>query len=732
MRSALSSALVAPMSRQAVHPTTDTSSRKGMLRRTLPRSNSKSWSMRKRRRHAHYRFSRKHLLKLQLMLFCMVALYTLMPSGSTLWGASDDFESDFHSTWGRFLTEDSNTTSSCSSSSSTTSNSTETSGGEFPDDFLSYEQKAHGGIIVHIFLIFYMFMGLAIVCDEYFEPSLEILCEDLHLKEDVAGATFMAAGGSAPELFSSIIGVFVAKSDIGFGTIVGSATFNVLFVIAACAFVTDNLSLSWWPLTRDCVYYCVSIVVLVSCIIDQAVTAVDATILLIMYAIYITIMYFNERLEIYVTKKVEDAQIPRQGWRLKLEHALDSRFFNYFIYIIIVLNITTIFYEMANDETKATNIINSVCSALFITEMVVKIATFSFFGYWQNPGNAFDGTLVILILVEVILSSSSFSGGLRVLRAFRFFRVARVFRLYMASLVEKIDAETQTCSEDWAMLELAEKMTFEEASQYALPFATRSAAAVAPHHRLSLRGSSLTEELKAEGIIKDAEPTEDNDKDVRASKVSFDDDDDDDDGPSNPFELPDGGPVDFVLWLIAFPLSFFMFLTIPDCRRPIFKRFYMLTFFMCIVWIALLAYVMVWMATIFGDFYGIPEPIMGLTLLAAGTSIPDLLSSIAVAKRGFGDMAVSSSIGSNIFDILIGLPVPWFIYTVFVERGGSVEIQSEGITIMVLTLFLMVAAVVSIIHWSNWVMTKKLGVAMVVLYFLFVAESLILEILKDC
>ena len=46
---------------------------------------------------------------------------------------------------------------------------------------------------------------------------------------------------------------------------------------------------------------------------------------------------------------------------------------------------------------------------------------------------------------------------------------------------------------------------------------------------------------------------------------------------------------------------------------------------------------------------------MGLTFLAAGTSIPDLLTSVIVAKKGFGDMAVSSSVGSNLFDITVGL-----------------------------------------------------------------------------
>merc|ERR1711871_1121445 len=78
-----------------------------------------------------------------------------------------------------------------------------------------------GPVVLHVIAMCFMFIGLAIVCDEYFETALEAICEHLHLKEDVAGATFMAAGGSAPELFTSIMGAFVANSDIGFGTIVG-------------------------------------------------------------------------------------------------------------------------------------------------------------------------------------------------------------------------------------------------------------------------------------------------------------------------------------------------------------------------------------------------------------------------------------------------------------------------------------------------------------------------------
>ena len=54
------------------------------------------------------------------------------------------------------------------------------------------------------------------------------------MSKDVAGATFMAAATSAPELFVNVIGTFITEGDIGLGTIVGSAVFNILAVAACC------------------------------------------------------------------------------------------------------------------------------------------------------------------------------------------------------------------------------------------------------------------------------------------------------------------------------------------------------------------------------------------------------------------------------------------------------------------------------------------------------------------
>ena len=84
---------------------------------------------------------------------------------------------------------------------------------------------------------------------------------------------------------TSVVGVFISQSDVGLGTIIGSAVFNVLFVIACCAFVAPNLHLHWYPLARDASYYCFSIFVLITFIYDKRVDWWEALVLLLLYAL---------------------------------------------------------------------------------------------------------------------------------------------------------------------------------------------------------------------------------------------------------------------------------------------------------------------------------------------------------------------------------------------------------------------------------------------------------------
>eukprot|EP00488_Nonionellina_sp_1-RS-2012_P003784 TRINITY_DN8215_c0_g1_i1.p1 TRINITY_DN8215_c0_g1~~TRINITY_DN8215_c0_g1_i1.p1 ORF type:complete len:105 (+),score=14.87 TRINITY_DN8215_c0_g1_i1:34-315(+) len=86
-------------------------------------------------------------------------------------------------------------------------------------------------------------------------------------------------------------------------------------------------------------------------------------------------------------------------------------------------------------------------------------------------------------------------------------------------------------------------------------------------------------------------------------------------------------------------------------------------------------------------------------------------------------MAASSSIGSNIFDILVGLPVPWLLYSL-VNGGKSVTVNANGLEISILILLGVIVTIVIIIILSKWKMTKVLGITMMVLYVLFVTQDL--------
>jgi Ca2+/Na+ antiporter len=85
------------------------------------------------------------------------------------------------------------------------------------------------------------------------------------------------------------------------------------------------------------------------------------------------------------------------------------------------------------------------------------------------------------------------------------------------------------------------------------------------------------------------------------------------------------------------------------------------------------------------EFRTMSFQIMGLTFLAAGTSIPDLITSVIVARKGLGDMAVSSSVGSNIFDVCVGLPVPWLLYAIVFQK--PIEVNAKGMLCSVSILF---------------------------------------------
>jgi len=360
--------------------------------------------------------------------------------------------------------------------------------------------------------IFYMFWGLAIVCDDYFVTSLEDISEALHLSSDVAGATFMAAGSSAPELFTSLMGVFAVKNDVGIGTIVGSAVFNLCCIIGGTALFTPfTLKIDWKPITRDTFFYGLSIGAMIYVLQDGWVTLWEAVSLIVCYFFYVLFMYFNRNI---------------------------------------------------------------------------------------------------------------------------------------------MEAVSSMCGENGAYANAEEEKKEEE-------------------------------------------------------------EDDDDESP--------------IAKAVARPLQMIFEVTIPNCSLPQNKDRYLVTFFASIIWIGVLSYFMVTWASKLGCMWNIHPAVMGVTVLAAGTSVPDAIGSLLVARDGQGDMAVSNAIGSNVFDILLGLGLPWTLSGLIWPAQKGVPVDADQLLQLSFILVGTLGAVYGVTVLSGFRLTKCVGLIFFSFYFLFVAYDLLHE-----
>jgi K+-dependent Na+/Ca+ exchanger-like protein len=330
---------------------------------------------------------------------------------------------------------------------------------------------------------------LAVVCDEFFVASLDEIIDRLKMPSDVAGATFMAVGSSAPELFTSLIAVLRpgGVADVGAGTIVGSAIFNILVIIGASA-LFRQAKLNWQPVVRDSLFYALSIIVLLWAFWDGKIYLWESLIFIGMYAVYL----------VAVVK-----------WR-------------------------------------------------------------KWFPYKESEDP-----------IEI-------------------------------------------------MEEASEKNVVAKWSKKLL------------------------------GLV------------------------------------------------------------IPDANKN--KDKYLITFGMSIVFIAALSWVLVESAVEIGHVIGISPVIISLTVLAAGTSIPDLLSSMAVAKKGRGDMAISNAVGSNIFDILFGLGVPWMIVLIF-GVSDHVAVATENLMASVFLLFATLLSVFFLLAFREWKIGPKAGWLLIGIYLIYLGYN---------
>lgn len=488
--------------------------------------------------------------------------------------------------------------------------------------------ELHGGLVLHLLATLYVFLGIAIVCDDYFVESLERISAALKLSDDVAGATFMAAGSSAPELAVAVVSTLFASEpgDEGLGTIVGSAVFNIMVIVGVTSiFAGQVLDITPYPFARDCLFYTLSIGMLVAFVYDGQVELWESALLLVGYVVYCVFMTKNAVVADWVERR-------------RLAKA-------------------------------------SVAPGL--GEEVTRVS--------QGPD-----------FQKALVKDTAMNPRLK--------------PVYHPAHDAELDHERNAERQAIRMRDAAK--TIVTVSRISKTWLAKSKSGGLGKEDSA--GSSITAGSDSKDIESPAKK--------EPEKVSFSP------PPSPPAEAeePEEEPTIAGKVLMAFSLPYkLLYLSIPDCRKEKCERLYMGTFVMSIVWIGLLSYAMLYFTSRAGCIMGIPGIVMGVVIISAGTSVPDALSSILVARNGQGDMAVSNVLGSNVFNIFLGLGFPWFMYTAINGKPLSSPGLSSDLVPSIIILFGYLALLVLAMMLSGWKLYPKVGYVLILLDLLFVVYSLL-------
>ena len=121
-------------------------------------------------------------------------------------------------------------------------------------------------------------------------------------------------------------------------------------------------------------------------------------------------------------------------------------------------------------------------------------------------------------------------------------------------------------------------------------------------------------------------------------------------------------------------------------------------------------------AVIIAESLGISEMVIGLTVIAIGTSLPELITSIIAIRKGHGDIGIGNIIGSNIYNILMIMGITATLAGVAVAE----QVFYDYTIMMAFSFGLLIAMMTGVIN-------RKIGFGLAIAYVAYLASSFFLD-----
>lgn len=120
-------------------------------------------------------------------------------------------------------------------------------------------------------------------------------------------------------------------------------------------------------------------------------------------------------------------------------------------------------------------------------------------------------------------------------------------------------------------------------------------------------------------------------------------------------------------------------------------------------------------AKVIASNFGMSDSLIGLTIVAIGTSLPELVTSIVAARKGESDIAIGNVIGSNIFNILFVLGVSSVITPIVINPSDVINSMYDIILVALATLLVYIPIV------KTKKISRPVGAVMLIAYIIYTA-----------
>ena len=487
--------------------------------------------------------------------------------------------------------------------------------------------------IVFAFLVVVLVLFLKSTADEFLSGALTVICEILELSQDVAGATFLAFGNGAPDVFSTLAaftkGSGGSNADLGLGSLLGGISFVTTVVLGSVILSTkEEIPVYFETFGRDVLFLIVAVLWLAGLHLHGGGASIGVGILfLLLYAIYVILVVYQSR--VFRRQKCWNDDPDADEPLISLVHVTSEIEAQHQQQVVIPaspllpseshqpINIRVVeenyFRAPARVETEQQ--VDETSNAL--EQRMKTCRDYAVFQdlYWRQ----------LRIRQRAIRYGARTS--MELLEMNWFFRMISVIQMplgFLRALTVPLPE-----SESWS----------------------RSIIALHPPFCSVFVIYVTSYGTEAYGI---------------AMAIVI--------------------PVSIVVSLV---LYFSMHETKPPTSRFARLAFALVSFIMCVVWIYAVAAEIVALFNSFGTVFGANSSIMGLSFLAWGNSIGDLVTNIAIARGGMPAMGVAACVASPVFNALFGLGASLTVVA-SKQYPAHVPINLDKFTIAAVILLLIV------------------------------------------